>query len=240
MDKKSLLGPSLRQAIPGMLEVVQKHSHISFLSKADGSPVTQLDLDLSHFLKDLVLSRYPQMTFYSEEDHEHWNFPMVVVDPLDGTREYIQGRDEWSISVGHLPNDEWGGEGWIFNPKTLECFDSPLKRDFVEKKVYVGEVSRSEWEKSLYQGISSSQFQLNPLGSVAYKLGRLSQGKIDFVVSLWPKSIWDIAAGTILCHEAGMKFYSCGKEVTDVKKRYDPPLIWCHEELFSGLSKLFP
>ena len=77
------------------------------------------------------------------------------------------------------------------------------------------------------------------MGSIAYKLARLANGESDFVVSLAPKNIWDIAGGTLLCFKSGMKFYSQGKEVTKVQKLYQPPLIWSSSEVSPELLKLF-
>lgn len=208
--------------------------------KEDGTPVTGLDIELSHFFEKWISQLYPEYTFYSEENFSEWKFPLCALDPLDGTREYIQGSPEWSISLALIDNEEFRGEGWIYNPNTRESFENVHSLGFVQKRHYVGEVSRSEWNKGLYRNSEMTKFSVSPMGSIAYKLGRLSVGKSDFVVSLKPKNIWDIAAGTILCRDAGLKFYSQGKEVLRVQKLYSPPLIWCHEELFSDLSKIYP
>ena len=164
----------------------------------------------------------------------------MAIDPIDGTREYILNLPEWAVSVGHFSHESFKGEGWVYNPSTLEIFTGSGKVREIKNNIYEGEVSRSEWSKGLYSEIKNEKFKFTPKGSIAYKLGRLSDGKIDFVVSLAPKNIWDIAGGTLLCQKAGLKFYSEGKEVIKVKKLYHPPLIWCREELFSELSKIFP
>lgn len=207
--------------------------------KDDGTPVTQLDLMYSKHIEELMEKSFPGFTFYSEENFSEWKFPLLALDPLDGTQEYIEGRNEWAISIGLLPENDFKGAGWIYNPKTGECFDSAQDLGFEQKSIYRGEVSRSEWKKGLFKTDQSENFFVQAVGSIAYKLGRLSAGKSDFVVSLRPKNIWDIAGGTILCHQAGMKFYSEGKEVTLVEKYYRPPLIWCRPELFSEISKIY-
>lgn len=208
--------------------------------KDDGSPVTKLDLALSKLIEEVMTEHYPHFNFYSEENFTEWKFPLVAVDPLDGTREYIAGRPEWAISVGLFQNENFEGEGWICNPVTNEIYSRGLKHEFPSQNNYCGEVSRSEWEKGLFKNVSAEKFKITPMGSIAYKLGRLSQRKVDFVVSLRPKNIWDIAGGTLLVKQAGMRFYSQGKEVTTVKQLYQSPLIWCHPSIFPELSKLFP
>lgn len=208
-------------------------------AKGDGSPVTELDLALSTLIEAACMTHYPGACVYSEENFSEWFFPLLAIDPLDGTKEFIAGRPEWSMSVAHLERDRLEGEGWICNPLTNEIFSSPSNEPRPAKESYVGEVSRSEWEQGLFKQHNSMTYSIRPMGSIAYKLGRLSAGHIDFVVSLAPKNIWDIAAGTILCRQAGMVFLSEGREVIEARKLYAPPLIWCPPSLASELSGLF-
>lgn len=245
MDKKELLSPNLARimvgALPEIQQLVALHPSAPSILKQDGSPVTELDLALSVLLERISLKNFNEVTVYSEEKFSTWAFPLMAIDPLDGTREYLKGRAEWALSIGHFVSDVFQGEGWVYNPLTKELFSSEqTPASFVDKKEFYGEVSHSEWDQGWYKNVKSEKFKLKPMGSIAYKLGRLSAGKIDFVVSLAPKNIWDIAGGTLLCHQAGMKFYSNGKEVTQVQQLYHPPLIWCYENSYSELSSLFP
>jgi myo-inositol-1(or 4)-monophosphatase len=217
---------------------VAQHTNPVITQKLDGSPVTPLDLELSHHIEKIISETFPEATFYSEEKYSEFKFPLIALDPLDGTREYIARRPEWAISIAHFENDGFEGQGWVFNPSTGEIFKD-LSSEFKSKERYIGEVSHSEWNKGLYQSKFTQKFSLHPMGSIAHKLARLSNGKSDFVISLFPKNIWDVAAGTLLCKQAGLKFYSQGIEVTKVQKSYEPPLIWCHESLFSELSALY-
>lgn len=244
MDEKNgssrNLADIMNLSISAIQNVVAQHPHADVTIKADGSPVTKLDLALSALVESCVREHLPDHNFYSEENFQAWSFPMVVVDPLDGTKEYVRGTPEWAISVAQLLTTDMSGEGWVYNPLTQELYSSGEGRKFAPKEKYQGEVSRTEWEQGLFNKISDVAFELSPMGSIAYKLGRLSAGKIDFVISLRPKNIWDIAAGTILCQQAGLVFYAQGKEVVSVQQKYQPPLIWCAPELFPQLSKLFP
>lgn len=242
MDKKLLLSKSLAEFmkihLPSINGAVSRYPKAKIKIKPDGSPVTELDLFLSSHIEEILNKNLTNFTFYSEEKFSDLKFPLVALDPLDGTREYIEGRDEWAISLALFENENFSGEGWVYNPKTNELFDTDNVK-FVSKEKYHGEVSRSEWKMGFYQNKSTAKFEVTPLGSIAYKLGRLSHGKCDFVVSLLPKNIWDIAGGTLLCQDAGFKFYSQGKEVTKVEKLYEPPLLWCHPSLFPELSRIY-
>lgn len=226
--------------IPQIHDLHVRHPSAPGNLKHDGTPVTSLDLALSVLLENMTHEHFKDVIAYSEENFSEWNFPLMAIDPIDGTKEYILNRPEWAVSVGLIENEQFQGEGWVYNPLTKELFNSEQSQaKFVQKSVYYGEVSHSEWDKGFYQTFKSEKFKLTPMGSIAYKLGRLSGGKVDFVVSLAPKNIWDIAAGTLLCAQSGMKFYSQGKEVKEVKQKYYPPLIWCHEELSQELLNLF-
>lgn len=245
MDKKNLLGPYLARIMIGVKEEIQNLTILHPLApsevKLDGSPVTALDLALSELLEKTTNQFFPETTVYSEENYSEIKFPLMAIDPLDGTREYIKQRPEWAVSLGHFSDKNFAGEGWVYNPKTDELFDENQKIfSFEAKSLYKGEVSHSEWERGFFKHFKSQKFSLKPMGSIAYKLGRLSTGEIDFVVSLAPKSIWDIAGGSLLCQRSGIKFYSEGQEVTEVKHLYYPPLIWCSSDLYSELSSLFP
>lgn len=234
-----MLNDFMANAIPEILDIIKRFPKANVQIKEDGTPVTDLDICLSSYFENLIKKFQPEANFYSEEKYSEWKFPMITLDPLDGTKEYIEGRNEWAISIATFKSQKFEGEGWVFNPKTLEVFGEPQALHFNSKKFYCGEVSRSEWKKDLFKNNLSDRFKIKPVGSIAYKLGRLAYNKSDFVVSLKPKNIWDIAGGTLLCLKAGHKFYSCGKEVTNVEKMYYPPLIWCHESLFSELSKIY-
>lgn len=228
--------------LEGLNDLVRLHPEPVKTIKPDGSPVTKLDLALSQFIENLMEENFPAYTFYSEENITEWKFPLLTLDPLDGTREYIDGRPEWALSIGIFQSEKFEGEGWVYNPLKKEIFTQDVPRyKYQSLSCFRGEVSRSEWDAQLFERVNwGGKYVLEPMGSIAYKLARLAYQNSDFVVSLRPKNIWDIAGGTLLCKKAGLKFYSQGKEVTSVEKLYQPPLIWCHEELFPELSKIYP
>jgi myo-inositol-1(or 4)-monophosphatase len=243
VDKKLLLSPNLARImvdyLPEINELVSLMPFSPSTNKSDGSPVTALDLALSELTEKMAAKYYPEVVFYSEEKFSKWGFPLLAIDPLDGTREYLARRPEWVLSIGLFDSQDLKGQGWVYNPVTKELFEEEsIVVAAAQKSHYVGEVSRTEWENNLYTKMKSDKFMFQAMGSIAYKLGRLSAGKTDFVISLYPKNIWDIAGGSLLCQKSGIKFYSEGKEVTEVKQKYLPPLIWCREEIFSELSSI--
>ncbi len=139
-----------------------------------------------------------------------------VVDPIDGTREFIAGIPEWCISIGLLE----GGlpvAGGIFNPATDELVIGSLEGGVTlnGETVAVTEpdlgdghrvsvlASRSEIRRGEWDRFEDDRFDVRPCGSVAYKLGLVAAGLADATWTLVGKSEWDVVGGTALVRAAG-------------------------------------
>lgn len=137
-----------------------------------------------------------------------------VVDPIDGTREFIQGIPEWCVSIGLLENGV-PVAGGIFNPATDELVlgsleegvtlngrpvvvTEPSSDDTITVLASRSEIRRGEWDR-----IEDDRFMVRPCGSVAYKLALVAAGLADATWTLVPKSEWDVVAGTALVRGAG-------------------------------------
>ncbi|MBY0516213.1 MAG: hypothetical protein K2P81_04855 [Bacteriovoracaceae bacterium] len=209
--------------------------------KSDNSLVTNIDILLSDFCKNHSASK--GFSFYSEEDHSELNFPAMIVDPLDGTREFVASRAECAVSVAWMPSSKISeGYGLILNPYTGFSMVSENKSNWPAKEMNLdyltGLVSRSEWESGLFKKFN--QAHLAPRGSIALKLALLAAGACDYVVTLKPKNIWDIAAGTMLCEERGIHLFSGRRKISSLDEvKYQAPMIWCKDEAFSSLSEIF-
>ncbi len=245
VDKKLLLGPYLARIMNGQREIwrklVRETLDFQIQEKSPGDPVTVIDLAISQDVKEIC--EREGLNFYSEEETRDWKLPLIIIDPIDGTRELIERRPECAVSIALIQNWDFTSpenQGWIFNPFTEETFSHESLKAKNEDQNQIGYVSRSEWKAGIFNKIHQESIELKAVGSIAYKLGLLSAGKIDFVVSLKPKNVWDIAAGTILCEKLGLEFYSEGKRVTKITKDlYLPPLLWCKPTSFSSLSEVF-
>lgn len=135
-----------------------------------------------------------------------------VVDPLDGTQEFVQGIPEWCVSIG-LVEDGRPVAGGIANPATGETFLGSLETGVTVNgaparartdAVVPSEVlaSRSEVKRGQWEGMPPT-FAVTPMGSVAYKLARVAGGLTDATWTLVPKHEWDVAAGVALVLAAG-------------------------------------
>jgi len=245
VDKKLLLGPYLARIMDGERQnwknLVAQTLDLSIKEKTPGDPVTVIDLAISEDVKKISLEN--NWHFYSEEEPRDWELPLIIIDPIDGTRELIERRPECAVSIALIKTWDFTSEeneGWLFNPFTSETFTEETNQERVKQDKLLGYVSRSETKHGLFKNLNHPQIEIKDVGSIAYKLGLLASGKIDFVVSLRPKNVWDIAAGTILCEKMGLELYSQGKRITKITHElYRPPLLWCKPEDFALLSKAF-
>lgn len=219
------------------------NSNYNVWEKENKSFVTDIDLYISNLIKDLF--KDSSYNFYSEEDFTQLEFPTVILDPIDGTAGLVRGTHECCVSLAICKDPSLENYAWIFNPFTgLEISSDSksviTKKNMVShKKTLLGYVSRSEWNEGLHD-YSLDNIVTYPMGSIALKLGLLSVKSCDFIVSFKEKNVWDIAAGTILCAQENINFYSDGKLITSLnQKKYRPPLIWCSEELWGKISTSF-
>ncbi len=132
-----------------------------------------------------------------------------LVDPLDGTREYIARIPEWCISIALMEDGGLVAAG-ILNPQTDELIYGSReigvvcrqRRTHVERKTLSGEplvlASRSEVQRGEWERFSQGPFQILAVGSVAYKLALVAAGKADATWTLVHKNEWDVAAGVAL------------------------------------------
>ncbi len=210
--------------------------------KGDSSIVTQVDIEISEIVKE-EFSEF-ELCFYSEEEFDELSYPAIVVDPIDGTRELERGLQECAVSIALLNSQNFNDNyGWIYNPYTQfeisnwQSFIAPKKN---RDQKLLGLVSNSEWIRGKYNYVTSSEIALAPRGSIAFKLGLLGAGACDFVITLRPKNIWDIAAGNIILNDRNFVCFMNGKVVDEFNEtRLDGPILWCHPENLDMLRSIF-
>jgi len=184
------------------------------------NPVTTADHASDALLKDTLTKAYPEYGWLSEEtvdSKERLSKKRVwVVDPLDGTKEFIEGVPHFVVSIA-LVESGIPIVGVLYNPVTAEMFSASkgngatLNNELIQcqSKENTGEMvilnSRSETKKGLWDPYLNCFSELKPIGSVAYKLGLTAAGESDIFASLRPKNEWDICAGNCIINEAGGK-----------------------------------
>jgi myo-inositol-1(or 4)-monophosphatase len=189
----------------------------SVTEKSPDNPVTEADLAADKILKDQLTSLLPEAGWLSEETADNperlKRNPIWVVDPLDGTKEFVLGIPEFTVSVA-LVEDKQPILAIIYQPANQELYhalhqggaflnDQPIVTSQTgELRGGIVEASRSERKRGEFEPFEDV-VNLRTLGSIAYKLARVSAGKSDATWSRGPKSEWDICAGVLLINEAG-------------------------------------
>jgi myo-inositol-1(or 4)-monophosphatase len=178
--------------------------------------ITAVDRRISDVLRAQLLR--PGEGWLSEEDlddQSRLSCDIVwVVDPLDGTREFVDGLPEWCISVG-LVEHGVAVAGGTCNPATGEFFlgSAACGVTLNGREVKVTQrnslrdacvlASRSEYKRGEWKCFEGDGFTVRPMGSVAYKLSLVAAGLADATWTLTPKHEWDVAAGVALVTSAG-------------------------------------
>jgi myo-inositol-1(or 4)-monophosphatase len=200
-------GSIARSFTPGRARVTYKNN---------GGPVTEADLAVDDALRR-ELPR-PDEGWLSEETPDTRarldRRRVWIVDPIDGTREFMDSIPEWNISIG-LAEDGVAVAGGVYNPSTDEMFlgapgtgitlnGQPVTaspRPSLEGGVVlVGRWALEGWRGRRWQG---HPFQARAVGAIAYALALVAAGSADAIWSRSPKAEWDIAAGVALITAAG-------------------------------------
>ncbi len=183
--------------------------------KGHDQPVTDAERSVNQLLlRMLVEDGEGWLSEENVDDRSRLGCSRVwVVDPLDGTREFIAGIPEWCVSIGLVEDGEVVAGG-VLNPATQELFLGSLETGLVclgsarEKPVAssgsrIVLASRSEFSRGEWERFRESRFALCPTGSVAYKLAMVAAGYAAATWTLVPKHEWDVAAGVGLVLAAG-------------------------------------
>ncbi|HEV2488867.1 MAG TPA: 3'(2'),5'-bisphosphate nucleotidase CysQ [Candidatus Acidoferrales bacterium] len=181
--------------------------------KSGGDPVTDAEREVNHLLFEALVREGEG--WFSEEtadspDRLHRS-RIWIVDPLDGTKEYVTRIPEWCISIALLEGGKLVAAG-VLNPLTDELFyGTPesgityqdrsgrgFNADSESSDMPLVLASRSECNRGEWERFRGTPIRLRPMGSVAYKLALVAAGRADVTWTLVPKHEWDVAAGVAL------------------------------------------
>ncbi len=184
--------------------------------KSRGNPVTTADLMANQAIREILAKRFPEDAWLSEEDGDDSRrldrSRVWIVDPLDGTREFIRGIPEFCVSIG-LAVDGHPVLGVIYHPLRTELFhavrggSARLNGEPLRVTAPVnGErpcllISRSEPRRRLAE--LAREFVLEPMGSIAYRLASVARGQADATLTFRRVKEWDVCAGIVIVEEAG-------------------------------------
>ena len=185
-------------------------------TKAGSSPVSEADLAVDEFLRRRLGALAPGAGWLSEEtedDAARLDAASVwIVDPIDGTRAYLAGQDDWTISVALV------GRGRpelaaVFAPTTQELFmaqagrgaslnGEPIMASPGDGLAGASAMAPKRFLQRLAE-LNSQVVALPRIGSLALRLARVAQGRLDLCITGANSHDWDLAAADLLVHEAG-------------------------------------
>jgi myo-inositol-1(or 4)-monophosphatase len=186
----------------------------SWTKGAANSPVSEADIAVN----DLLRTALPQpgdgwLSEESENDPARLHARRVwVVDPIDGTRAFIAGREDWSISVA-LVEDGRPVLAAVYAPAADELFAAvagqgatqngrPMRASAgtsLEGARLAGPKRRLDWIAGRHPGL----VVVPRIHSLALRLVRVAQAEIEGAVAGGNANDWDLAAADLLVHEAG-------------------------------------
>jgi myo-inositol-1(or 4)-monophosphatase len=219
--------------------------------KGRDNPVTTADFDADHEIKRLLRAPFPEYGWLSEETADSPDRlscrRVWIVDPLDGTKEFIKGIPEFVIAIA-LAEDGHPILGVTYNPIKREMFwctrgsgcymdngtafpgSPPDRLESRSSRVHVTQTptlehatvlaSRSETSRGEWKSYEG-KLRVNPIGSVAYKLALVAAGRADATFTRTPKSEWDVASGAALIIEAG----GCITDIDGGEMRFNKPSV---------------
>lgn len=179
--------------------------------KAPGNPVCAVDLEIDVFLRERLTELDPEAGWLSEETLDASDRierrRLWVVDPIDGTRDYLRGRSGWAVSIALVEE----------RVPVLGVLDAPARGEHWTART--GDGARRNGERLRVSGRTSLAGARVPAdqlpaadsdlvavakpNSIALRIAMVAAGEADLVATLRWGFEWDIAAAALIAAEAG-------------------------------------
>ena len=179
--------------------------------KEPGHPVCDIDLMVDTFLREQLAALDPEAGWLSEETADESDRierrRVWVVDPIDGTRDYLRGRPGWSVSVA-LVEDRAVRFGVLAAPAREELWTAELDRGAWRNGEPLRVSGRTEFAGSRVPADSLPKVDRDLVmvpkpNSIALRIAMVAAGEADLLATLrWGRE-WDIAAAALIAQEAG-------------------------------------
>jgi myo-inositol-1(or 4)-monophosphatase len=212
----ALLISAVREA--GALARSMFRTEVKNWIKGASSPVSEADIAANDLLEQRLRSATPDYGWLSEEsvdDESRLGKNLTwIVDPIDGTRSYLAGREDWCVSVA-LVEDDQPVLAAVFAPVTDEFFFAGRGGGALRNDVAVHantgiqlDFSKIAGPKPLVERLNEGpgEISLYPrIGSLALRLCRVAEGRLDAAFAGGQSRDWDLAAANLIVQEANGK-----------------------------------
>lgn len=216
LDLEPELAVACRLACEAGAALIRHRGSEAVARAARHGRVTTADLIADTIVRDGLAEAFPSDAVHSEQAADsasRLEAPRVwIVDPLDSKTNYVQGGDEFSVSIGLAVNGR-ATLGVVFNPARDELIAGSLSRGVrlngrpthttraAQLRSARLTVGRKSWQHDPH-GVARG-LVLIPLAGMAYKLARVAAGIDDGVLSIKRRDDWGTCAGVALVHAAG-------------------------------------
>ena len=186
--------------------------------KPEGAgPVTEADLAVNETLKQILRAARPDYGWLSEEDddgtHRLTARRVFIIDPIDGTRSFIKGDAAWAHSIA-IVEDAKVTSGVIYLPMMDKLYaaargggamlnDAPIHVSSTARLCGAQVLLTRPTMQEQYWNGPPPQLNRHHRPSLAYRMALIAQGRFDAMLTLRNSWEWDIAAGALICAEAG-------------------------------------
>ena len=184
--------------------------------KAGSSPVSEADIAVDQFLSTRLPPLVPNAGWLSEETEDNparmTASKVWVVDPIDGTRAFLDNRPDWAVSIA-LVEDGRPTVAALYAPITDEMFlatrGGGATRNGAQMKIAAGDSldgARIAAPKSHLDRLAEIDPRVRPqpkIFSLALRTTRVASGELEAAFGSKNSHDWDLAAADLLVHEAG-------------------------------------
>lgn len=179
--------------------------------KVPGHPVTKTDLAVDHYLRGALGKLDPQAGWLSEESEaaqsSHDDRPMWIVDPIDGTRDFIRGRKGWAISVAYCV----GGTAHLaalYAPVTDQIWTAQRGQGAYRDNVQITGSKRQSLNGARVPAVELAEVDsiltmVERPNSIALRMAMVADDRADLVAALRWGHAWDLAASALIVEESG-------------------------------------
>ena len=213
MSDLELLISAAREAGALARKYFYQEDDVKSWDKSENNPVTEADIAVNNYLIKTLQTARPDYGWLSEETSDdasrHAAARSFVVDPIDGTRAFMDGKPHFTICVAVTENGK-SIAGVVYNPILNEMYEAelgggarlngktikPSKCDDIEMCTLIGYPRK-------FRRLGWPDISVSIRNSMAYRIVMVAAGQRDGTVSFTPKSDWDLAAADLIATEAG-------------------------------------
>ena len=242
---------TIARAAGAEIKRIYQSGHYESHTKSDESLVTSADFAANDIICQALVELTPEIPIVSEElpdvtvqQRQNWQ-RYWLVDPLDGTQEFVAGSDDFAVAIALIDNN-LPTIGVIYAPMHDRCYlasrgNGAFRRDknglapikvktTQQRNIRIAVSLRQPKETVLSRVSTQFKYELIAMGSATLKSCLIAEGGADFYMRVGPTGEWDTGAAHCILSEAGGDIKDLGLNTLTYNKRdtlENPNFIVC-------------